>query len=266
MNVDERKTLEILIYMQTFPCPLKPVSNSIALDLPTLTVIIPVFNEVDTIATLIDQVIQTPSVNEILIVDDGSTDGTREWLLQAELPDFVRVFLHDRNRGKGVAIRTAIGEATQQYTVIQDADLEYNPADYTLLLQVAHFQETPVVYGSRFMNPHNRHSHQSFYWGGRSVTFITNFLFQQRLTDEPTCYKLFRTSFLQRIPLTCERFEFCPEVTAKVALSGIKIMEVPIRYTPRKISEGKKIRFLDGLEAIYTLIRCRIKPFQPVSL
>ena len=252
--------------MTTLPHPVSRVYNSIALDLPTLTVIIPVFNEITTIATLIDRVIKTPAVNEVLIVDDHSTDGTREWLMMADLPPHVRVFLHDQNRGKGTAIRTAIQEATQTYTVIQDADLEYNPADYTLLLQVAYFQETPVVYGSRFMNPHNRHSHQSFYWGGRLVTFMTNLLFGQRLTDEPTCYKLFRTSFLQRIPLTCERFEFCPEVTAKVAMSGVKIMEVPIRYTPRKLSEGKKISFIDGLEALYTLVRCRLKPFRPVSL
>ncbi|XWW43956.1 glycosyltransferase family 2 protein [Fibrella sp. USSR17] len=240
--------------------------NSISLDLPTLTVIIPVYNEIHTIRALIDQVLQTPSVNEILIVDDCSTDGTREWLMSADLPDHVRVFMHDQNRGKGMAIRTAIHKATQEYTIIQDADLEYNPADYTLLLQVAHFQNTPVVYGSRFMNPHNRHSHQRFYWGGRSVTLVTNVLFRQRLTDEPTCYKLFKTSFLKRIPLNCERFEFCPEVTAKVAMSGIKIMEIPIRYMPRKLSEGKKIGFIDGLEAIYTLVRYRFTPFRLASL
>lgn len=234
-----------------------PVRNAITIRLPTLSVIIPVYNEAKTIHELLTKVLKNKLVNEILIIDDYSTDGTRQWLAQTQLPAHVRVFYHERNQGKGRAIRTAIPHVTQEYVIVQDADLEYDPDDYTVLLQVAYYQHTPVVYGSRFLNPHNRHSYPAFYWGGRSVTWVTNVLYRQRLTDEPTCYKLFNTAFLKQIRLTCERFEFCPEVTAKVAKRGVTIMEVPIRYYPRTLEEGKKISWRDGLAAIYTLIRHR---------
>ena len=223
-----------------------------------LSVLIPAYNERKSIDILLEKIQAVPLTKEIIIVDDGSTDGTRERLATYESVPNIRVVYHDHNQGKGAAIRTAIKHMTGDIAIVQDADLEYEPQDYlTLVKPIAEGREK-VIYGSRFLKPENRHSYMSFYIGGQVVTLLTNILYNQRLTDEPTCYKVFDANFLRSIPLECTRFEFCPEVTAKVAKRGIRIKEFPINYYPRSVAEGKKISWFDGLEAIWVLLKYRI--------
>ncbi|WP_461101740.1 glycosyltransferase family 2 protein [Spirosoma koreense] len=223
-----------------------------------LSVLIPAYNEIKSIDTLLEKVQAVPVNKEIIIVDDGSTDGTRDRLATYQSVPNVKVIYHEHNQGKGAAIRTAIQHMTGDIAIVQDADLEYEPQDYRALIQPIIDGKEKVVYGSRFLNRENRHSYMSFYIGGQVVTFLANILYNQRLTDEPTCYKVFETNFLRSIPLECTRFEFCPEVTAKVAKRGIRIKELPISYYPRSIAEGKKISWFDGLEAIWVLLRYRV--------
>ncbi|SOD79720.1 glycosyltransferase family 2 protein [Spirosoma fluviale] len=223
-----------------------------------LSVLIPAYNEITSIDTLLEKIQAVPINKEIIIVDDGSTDGTREHLLTLKAIPNIRVVLHEKNQGKGAAIRTAIQHMTGDIAIVQDADLEYEPQDYLALVKPIVDGKEKVIYGSRFLNPENRHSYFSFYVGGQVVTLLTNILFNQRLTDEPTCYKVFDANLLRSIPLDCTRFEFCPEVTAKVAKRGIRIKELPISYYPRSIAEGKKISWLDGVEAIWVLLKYRL--------
>lgn len=222
-----------------------------------LSVLIPAYNEIRSIDAIIAKIQAVAIDKEIIIVDDGSTDGTRERLATYAAVPNVRVIHHEKNQGKGAAIRTAISHIRGDIAIVQDADLEYEPEDYLKLVPVITDEGEKVVYGSRFLNPENRHSYFSFYLGGQVVTLLTNMLYNQRLTDEPTCYKVFERKFLQSIPLTCTGFEFCPEVTAKVAKRGIRIKEVPINYYPRSVAEGKKISWFDGLEAIWVLLKYR---------
>ena len=231
-----------------------------------LSIIIPAYNEERSIVLILEKIARTELVGkigkEILIIDDGSKDLTSEkckQFIQAHPALNIHYHLQSSNQGKGAALRTGIVLATGDWTIIQDADLEYDPEDYNVLLQRAIEHDEKVVYGSRFLNPSNKHSYLRFYIGGRLVTFVTNLLYRQHLTDEPTCYKFFDTRFLKSIPLTCQGFEFCPEVTAKVCKRGIKIHEVPIHYYPRSIAEGKKINWKDGLQAIWTLLKYRFK-------
>ena len=223
-----------------------------------LSVLIPAYNEINSIDILLEKIQAVPLDKEIIIVDDGSTDGTRDRLATYTSIPNIKVVLHDHNQGKGAAIRTAIKYMTGDIAIVQDADLEYEPQDYLALVKPIAEGKEKVIYGSRFLKPENRHSYMSFYIGGQVVTLLTNVLYNQRLTDEPTCYKVFDADFLRSIPLNCTRFEFCPEVTAKVAKRGIRIKELPISYYPRSVAEGKKISWFDGIEAIWVLLRYRI--------
>jgi glycosyltransferase involved in cell wall biosynthesis len=227
-----------------------------------LSVILPIYNERNTLATLLERVRAVPIEKEVLIVDDASTDGTRE-ILQAEVegvyPD-VRVFYHQNNLGKGAAIRTAIPHITGEFCIIQDGDLEYNPEDYLPILDAFRKHDADIVYGSRF-----RQGRPPMKFANRMINILlawmVRVLFHTPLTDEATCYKAFRSQVLQSIPLTCHRFEFCPEVTAKAIRRGYRIIEVPIRYTPRTKAAGKKIRWTDGIVAIWTLLKYRFARF-----
>jgi glycosyltransferase involved in cell wall biosynthesis len=172
----------------------------------------------------------------------------------------IRLIRLAQNSGKGSAIRAGLLEAKGEYVIIQDADLEYDPQDIKRLLEYAKAQAAPVVYGSRNLNRENKHGQFFFYNGGRLLSLLVRLLYRVSLTDEPTCYKLFRRDVIQGLRLEAERFEFCPEVTAKVARLGYPIPEIPIRYEPRTKSEGKKIRLKDGIQAIWTLIKYRYVP------
>jgi dolichol-phosphate mannosyltransferase len=223
-----------------------------------LSILIPVFNEERTIATLLDRVLATEvgADKEIVVVDDASTDGS--WAILETYRDRIRLFRHERNRGKGAAIRTALSHATGDYVIPQDADLEYDPGDIARLISTAREGGLRIVYGSRRLNRNNRrYSALSFYLGGILVTWAANRIYRLRLTDEPTCYKLIDRLLIESMDLECERFEFCAEVTAKAARLGERIVEIPIAYHPRPMSEGKKIRARDGWETILTLWKHR---------
>lgn len=223
-----------------------------------LTVLMPVYNERATLEELLARVRAVAAVAEVLIVDDASTDGTRELLrerVDGRLAG-VRVVYLERNGGKGAAIRAGLPHVRGEYVVIQDGDLEYDPADYEALLAAAR-AGAPVVYGTRF----HAGFPPSMAWPNRAVNVLlaglVRGLYGAPLTDEATCYKLFRSAWLRALPLRCRRFEFCPEVTAKALRSGLPIVEVPIRYAARSHAEGKKIRWTDGVSAIWTLLRYR---------
>ncbi len=220
-----------------------------------LSVIIPVFNEAATIEEVLRRVRAAAAPGrpvEIVVVDDGSTDDTSARLDRCAGPDMT-VLRHATNRGKGAAIRTALGAVTGDAVIVQDADLEYDPRDFDALVAPLERGEARVVYGSRIMG-RNPHSYLRYYYGGRLLTEIFNLLYGTRLTDLTTCYKAFARDVLAGLPLTCERFEFCPEVTARVVRRGITIREVPISYAPRSMVEGKKIRWTDGFEAIRIML------------
>jgi dolichol-phosphate mannosyltransferase len=235
---------------------------------PLLSVLIPAYNERDTIANTIALVRAVALDKEIIVVDDGSTDGTREILQSLAGPDLV-VVLHEKNRGKGAAIRTAIEHMHGQIAIVQDADAEYDPSQYPQLVAPIQAGKAEVVYGSRFLVPRENGAGNKLHWPegmafpnwfiNRLLAFMSNVLFGAHITDEATCYKVFRAEVLKEIPLVCERFEFCPEVTAKVSRRHIPITEVPISYRGRSAKEGKKINWRDGVEAIWTLLKYRFK-------
>jgi len=226
-----------------------------------LSVLIPVYNEQQTILELLRRVRSVSIPKEIIIVDDGSTDGTRD-LLRTQVEgqfDDVTVIYHDRNRGKGAAIRTAIAHATGDYVIIQDADLEYDPREYPSLLEPLLDGRADVVFGSRFLGggPHR----VLYFWhrvGNGFLTLLSNMLTNLNLTDMEACYKVFKREIIQSLPLRCNRFDFEPEVTAKVAKRHYRIYEVPISYSGRDYSEGKKVSWKDGLIAIWTIIKYRL--------
>ncbi len=225
-----------------------------------LSIIIPVYNEKNTISGILKKIEEVNLEDfkfkkEIVIVDDGSTDGTRDILNKLERS--YKIIYHSGNKGKGAAIRTALEQISGEYVIIQDADLEYDPEDYKKLLECALENNANVVYGSRRLNFHNRPSSISYYLGGIFLTLATRILYGIEVTDESSCYKLFKIETIKAIPLKCKRFEFCPEVTAKIAKKGIKIYEVPINYYHRTKKEGKKIKWRDGFYAFWILIKYR---------
>jgi len=222
-----------------------------------VSVIVPVYNEADHLDDLLRAIHSSPVKKEIIIVDDGSTDGTREKLRALPPLEDVTIVFHEQNCGKGAAIRTALAYARGEYVLIQDSDLEYDPRDYPALLQPLEKHIANVVYGVR---PDRPERGLRFFLGAKLLTYLTNFLYRAGIHDEATCYKVVRRSLLGRMRLECHRFEFCPEVTAKLCRMGEKIAEVPISYNPRSAVEGKKIRHSDGWLAIWTLIRYRFVP------
>lgn len=224
-----------------------------------LSVIVPVYNEVATVTRLLDRVLAVPYPKQLIVVDDGSTDGSTALLKQwADHPEVI-LLQHPHNRGKGAAIRTGLAHAQGRFTLVQDADLEYDPRDYPRLLEPLLQGRADIVYGSRYLRPSpgSRSCGRLFRYGVALLNLAVRLLYGVRLTDEATCYKVFPTDVLRAMDLQCERFEFCPEVTAKACRMVLTIAEVPICYTPRTAAEGKKIRWTDGWEALATLWKWR---------
>lgn len=223
----------------------------------SLSVVIPVYNERDTIQEALRRVRElSDEVRlEIVVVDDASTDGSGG-LLEAE-PGLV-LLRHAVNQGKGAAIRTALAQVTGEVVAIQDADLEYDPRDLLRLMEPIERGEARVVYGSRFRNGRPAMALPN-YVCNRLLAWTANLLYGARITDEATCYKVFESALIRSLPLTCRRFEFCPEVTARVRKQGERIIELPVAYTPRTFDAGKKIRWWDGVEALWTLLKFRFR-------
>jgi len=222
-----------------------------------LSVIVPVYNEAATIARVLERVREAPFKKEVLIVDDGSTDGTREILRSLDGRDAVRVLWQPRNAGKGAALRRAIPETRGDVVVFQDADLEYDPLDYNRLVEPIVRYGADAVYGSRFLGPHR----VFLFWhyaANRLLTLLTNILFDNNLTDMETGAKAFRGEVVRRLRLTADRFDIEPEVTARLFQGGYRVFEVPIAYSGRNYSEGKKIGGWDAVQAFIRLIRCRL--------
>ncbi|MBM3321022.1 MAG: glycosyltransferase family 2 protein [Candidatus Eisenbacteria bacterium] len=221
-----------------------------------LSVIVPVYNEVRTIREIVRRIREVDVEKELLIVDDFSTDGTRE-ILEKEIAtiDGVRVFYHARNRGKGAAIRTAIPEVRGEIALIQDADLEYSPTEYPRLIRPIVEGVADVVYGSRFKGGETRVHLYWHYVGNQLLTTVSNMFTNLNLTDMETCYKVFRADILKGIPLRSDRFGFEPEITAKIARRKCRVYEIPISYYGRDYAEGKKIGWKDAVAAFYCIVR-----------
>lgn len=218
----------------------------------------PVYNEAGTVEEIVRRVLAEAHDKELIIVDDGSSDGTREVLVEiaAKHPEQIKLLLHEKNRGKGAAVRTGLAEAQGEVILIQDADLEYDPADYSLLLEPIEKGEADAVYGSRFLGVHRAF----LFWhllGNRCLTFLTNLLYNATLTDMETCYKVIRAEFIKDMPLRSNTFDIEPEITAKLCKRGARLYEVPIHYYGRDFDEGKKIRWHDGFRALKALIKYR---------
>jgi glycosyltransferase involved in cell wall biosynthesis len=235
-----------------------PERRALGEDLPydrvRLSVVIPVYNEARTVESLLRRVREIPIPHlEVIVVDDGSTDGTRDVLppLEGELID--RLVMHDQNRGKGAALRTGFGAATGDVVVVQDADLEYDPLEIPLLLKPILSEKADAVYGSRFLGGPHR---VLFFWhsvGNRFLTLLSNMFTDVNLTDMETCYKMVRRELLQTLPLSADRFGIEPELTARLAQAGARIYELPISYDGRSYAEGKKIGWKDGVSALWCI-------------
>ncbi|MEE8143717.1 MAG: glycosyltransferase family 2 protein [Planctomycetota bacterium] len=221
----------------------------------SISVALPVYNEAETILEIIRQVKAVDREKEIIVVDDGSTDGTRELLEPLRTDPEIRIIFHEHNQGKGSSLRTAISAATKDVVIIQDADLEYDPQDYLALLAPLESGRADVVYGSRYL--HGIRRVQSFWhtFGNKVLTAFSNLLTDLGLTDMETCYKVFRREIIQNIELTSNRFGFEPEITAKLAKLRCTIYEVPIHYWGRWYGHGKKITWKDGLAALFHILR-----------
>ncbi len=226
-----------------------------------LSIIMPVYNEEDTIVEAIQRVLNAPLSNidrELVIVDDASTDGTLNKINSYADDKRIILIRHDANMGKGAAIRSALEFVTGDFVVIQDADLEYDPNQYMSLLDPILKNEADVVYGSRFLGTIENMRFLNFI-ANKILSWFATILFGKRVTDEATCYKVFRTEVLKTYDLKCRGFEFCPEVTAKTLKRGWRLVEVPITYKGRSVDAGKKIKARDGLMALWTLVRFRFR-------
>jgi dolichol-phosphate hexosyltransferase len=224
-----------------------------------LSVLIPIYNEQNGLTRLLDAVEEQPEVWELVIVDDGSDDRTPEILAEREFRLPVQIIRHPANRGKGAAIRTALAAATGDLALIQDADLEYDPRDYPVLLEPFDRAGVTVVYGSRSFSSHSAYSFW-FVMGNKLVTLWTNLLFNAYISDMETCYKVMPIETWRALDLRSNRFEIEPEITAKLLRSGHRIYEVPISYAARSRAEGKKLTWMDGVRAIFVLTRLRLVP------
>jgi glycosyltransferase involved in cell wall biosynthesis len=233
-----------------------------------VSIVIPAYQEQATIAEVVQQVREIDLSDlaiekEIIVVDDASTDATVAEVEAAVQGDArVRIVCHERNQGKGAAVRTALGVASGEVTLIQDADLEYSVQDYRSLL-IPMLDGADAVYGSRFLRRRwPKGMHTANFIANKLLTTTANLLYGHRISDEATCFKVFRTSLLRDLDLECDGFDFCPEVTAKLGLRRVNIVEVPIRYIARSAAAGKKVRWTDGTRAMATLIRLRLSPWK----
>lgn len=221
-----------------------------------LSVVIPCYNEVATVEHLLRKVREVPLRMEVIVVDDGSTDGTRDLLSRLEEEGLIdQLVFHERNAGKGAALRTGFRRATGDVVVVQDADLEYDPAEFPLLLEPILSGKADAVYGSRFLGGPHR---VLFFWhsvGNRFLTLLSNMFTDLNLTDMETCYKMVRRELLQSLPLSAHRFGIEPELTARLAQSGARIYELPISYDGRSYAEGKKIGWKDGVSALWSIVK-----------
>lgn len=230
-----------------------------------LSILIPAYHEERTIAEVLRRVSSVDTSaqgfdKEIIVCDDGSKDTTSQEIERmAEELGGIRLVRHPQNRGKGAAIRTALEHATGDYVLIQDADLEYEVSDYPAMLEAVR-RGADAVYGSRFLDRrYPEGMHPANFLANKVLTTAANLLFRHGITDEATCFKVVRTDLLRSLDLECERFEFCPEVTAKLGLRQVKIVEVPIAYRARDVKSGKKVRWTDGVEALWVLLKHRVK-------
>ena len=224
------------------------------------SIIIPVFNEINTIEPLLIKVLKNIIDKQIIVVDDHSSDGTRELLINQFKNKIDKIIFHQKNLGKGAAIKSAQKYIIGKYTIIQDADLEYDPSDYLLLINEAKKNKFQAVYGSRVLNKNmntniKNFSHQIRVWGNIFLTFLSNKINNQKLTDAHTCYKLYDSALFKSIHLKENDFSFCPEITTKLSNRNITIKEVPINYKGRTYDDGKKIKSSDGLKAIFVLLK-----------
>jgi glycosyltransferase involved in cell wall biosynthesis len=228
-----------------------------------ITVIIPCFNEVNTIKVLIKKILRLKINIEIILVDDFSNDGTREIIKKEIEPKIYKVLYLSKNKGKGFAIKSAVPFVRGEIIIIQDADLEYSPSDYKKLIKPIINKESLVVYGSRVLNKNNYKKRTAFLnliriWGNQILTFLSNIINNQKLTDAHTCYKVFDSKIFKKIKLKENRFAFCPEITTKISNLKLSILEVPIHYKGRSYKNGKKIGFIDFFFAIKALIKYKL--------
>jgi glycosyltransferase involved in cell wall biosynthesis len=222
-----------------------------------LAVLMPIYNEIATLREVITQVLTQPEVAELIAVDDCSTDGSAELLREmSQSEPRIRPLFHPVNRGKGAALRTGLRTVAQPFVIVQDADLEYDPSDYAKLLQPLVQQEADVVYGSRYLDMRVRkEAYFGQYFANQILTFLTNSLTRLNTTDMATCYKVFRSEIFSRIEIEEAGFGVCPELTVKIGRLGLRFVELPISYSPRRFADGKKITWKDGLKAIECIVK-----------